>query len=118
MSQRVVLPFYLTIVATVLTLILSVPLAFSQHGSEGTVSVSVLDPSGSIVPGADLELRDLSTNTVSRGQTTQNGTYTFDPAQSLITFHGGSMDGNAASYDGRVIHIYNEKRTRTVIDCD
>ena len=48
----------------------------------------------------------------------KSGTYTFDPAQSLITFHGGSMDGNAASYDGRVIHIYNEKRTRTVIDCD
>src|SRR4051812_42632457 len=77
MSQRSVLPFYLTVVATFLTLILSVPLAFSQHGSEGTVAVSVLDPSGSIVPGADLELRDLSTNTVSRGQTTQNGTYTF-----------------------------------------
>ena len=48
----------------------------------------------------------------------KNGTYTFDPAQSLITFHGGSMDGNAARYDGRIIHIYNEKRTRTVIDCD
>jgi hypothetical protein len=48
----------------------------------------------------------------------KSGTYTFDPAQSLITFHGGSMDGNAASYDGRIIHIYNEKRTRTVIDCD
>ena len=48
----------------------------------------------------------------------KNGTYTFDPAQSLITFHGGSMDGNAAHYDGRIIHIYNEKRTRTVIDCD
>jgi hypothetical protein len=38
----------------------------------------------------------------------KSGTYTFDPAQSLITFHGGSMDGNAASYDGKVIHIYNE----------
>jgi hypothetical protein len=48
----------------------------------------------------------------------KNGTYTFDPAQSLIAFHGGSMDGNAAHYDGRIIHIYNEKRTRTVIDCD
>jgi hypothetical protein len=48
----------------------------------------------------------------------KNGTYTFDPAQSLITFHGGDMDGNTASYDGRVIHIYNEKRTRTIIDCD
>ena len=47
----------------------------------------------------------------------KNGTYTFDPAQSLVTFHGGSMDGNAAMYDGK-IHIYNEKRTRTVIDCD
>ena len=48
----------------------------------------------------------------------KNGTYSFDPAQSLVTFHGGSMDGNAAHYDGRIIHIYNEKRTRTVIDCD
>ena len=48
----------------------------------------------------------------------KNGTYAFDPAQALITFHGGSMDGNAARYDGRVIHIFNEKRTRTVIDCD
>jgi hypothetical protein len=77
MSQKSVLSFYVRVVAIVIILVLSVPLAFSQHGSEGTVAVSVLDPSGSIVPGAELELRDLTTNTVTRSQTTQNGTYTF-----------------------------------------
>jgi len=47
----------------------------------------------------------------------KNGTYTFDAAKSLVLFYGGSMDGTAALYDGK-IHLYNEKRTRTVIDCD
>ena len=77
MSQRSVVPFYFTVVATLLTLILSVPLAFSQHGSEGTVAVTVQDPGGSVVPDAELELRDLTTNTVTRSKTTENGTYTF-----------------------------------------
>jgi hypothetical protein len=77
MSQRVVLPFYLTIVATVLTLILYVPLAFSQHGSEGTVAVTVLDPSGSVVPGAQVELRDIGTSVIRKGETSSSGTHTF-----------------------------------------
>jgi hypothetical protein len=77
MSQRVVLPFYLTIVATVLTLILHVPLAFSQHGSEGRVTVTVLDPSGSVVPAAHLELRDLSTNDARAADTEDRGIHTF-----------------------------------------
>jgi hypothetical protein len=77
MSQRAVVPFYLTIVATILTLILYVPLAFSQHGSEGTVTVSVQDSSGSLVPGADLELRDLQTNAAMKAETNDKGTHTF-----------------------------------------
>jgi len=51
--------------------------AWAQHGSEGTVTVTVLDPSGSVVQGAQLELRDLATNDVRKGETQDKGTHTF-----------------------------------------
>ncbi len=40
-----------------------------------------------------------------------------------LEFHGGALDGQAATYDGGAtgrgtVHLYNEKRSRTVIDCD
>lgn len=49
------------------------------------------------------------------------GTVTFSGA--ALTFHGGALDGQMATYDsgasGRgTVHLYNESRTRTVIDCD
>src|SRR5208283_914569 len=53
------------------------PSILAQHGSEGTVTVTVLDPSGSVVQGAQLELRDLATNDVRKGETQDKGTYTF-----------------------------------------
>jgi len=53
------------------------PAAFGQHSTEGTVAVTVLDPSGSIVPGADVELVDLGTGTARKAQTQEAGTYTF-----------------------------------------
>src|SRR5215469_13039898 len=58
-------------------LAMNVALVWAQHGSEGTVTVTVLDPSGSVIPGAQLELRDLATNNVRKVQTQANGTYTF-----------------------------------------
>jgi carboxypeptidase family protein len=76
MSNRSGLPFYLTIAATMLALIVS-PRAFAQHGSEGTVAVTVQDPSGSLVQGAVLELRDLQTNAAMKAETGNNGTHTF-----------------------------------------
>jgi hypothetical protein len=41
----------------------------------------------------------------------------------VVEFHGGALDGQAATFDagpaGRgTIHIYNESRSRTVIDCE
>jgi hypothetical protein len=57
--------------------LMGVPTAQAQHGSEGTVTVTVLDPSGSVVQGADLELRDLATNDVRKAQTQERGAYTF-----------------------------------------
>ncbi|HET6176069.1 MAG TPA: TonB-dependent receptor [Candidatus Sulfotelmatobacter sp.] len=49
----------------------------AQHGSEGTVSVTVLDPSGSVVQGAQLELRDLATNEARKAETQDPGTHSF-----------------------------------------
>ena len=51
------------------------------------------------------------------------GDFTYDPAQSLILCKGGNLDGRAARYDesatgAPTLHIYNDPRTRTVIDCD
>ena len=56
---------------------LSVLPAFGQAGSRGTVTVSVLDPSGSVVPSATLILVDLSTNSVRTASTSGVGTYSF-----------------------------------------
>jgi hypothetical protein len=56
---------------------LSVVPAFGQAGSRGTVAITVLDPSGSVVPGAALQLTDISTNSVRTAVTTKVGTYSF-----------------------------------------
>jgi len=58
-------------------LVVSTPSLWAQHGSTGTVTVTVLDPSGSVVQGAQLELRDLTTNDVRKAETQDRGTYTF-----------------------------------------
>src|SRR5260370_5799011 len=70
----------LVYVAAILVVFLSpfaTPGAWAQHGSEGTVTVTVLDPSGSVVQNAQLELRDSATNDMRKGQTQERGTYTF-----------------------------------------
>jgi hypothetical protein len=54
-----------------------VPFTWAQHGSEGTVTVTVLDSTGGVVQGAQLELRDLTTNDVSKGETQEKGTHAF-----------------------------------------
>jgi len=51
--------------------------AWAQTGTSGSISVTVVDQSGGFVPGAQLELKDLSTNVVVRAETQNNGTYTF-----------------------------------------
>ncbi len=56
---------------------LSVRPAYGQAGSRGTVTITVLDPSGSVVPGATLELTDLATNSVRKAVTSGAGTYNF-----------------------------------------
>ncbi len=66
----------LTAAACALLAICTLP-ARAQQGSQGTVSVAVTDPSGSVVPGAKLELRDLASNDVRNAVTQDSGTYSF-----------------------------------------
>ncbi|HTM39146.1 MAG TPA: carboxypeptidase-like regulatory domain-containing protein [Terriglobales bacterium] len=68
---------FLIVAMGLLSWLISFPAALAQHGSEGTVTVTVLDPSGSVVPGASLELRDLATNTAAKAVTSDSGTYVF-----------------------------------------
>jgi hypothetical protein len=74
---------YKTIRAAISTLALLLSLIpgasgiYAQTGTTGTISVTVQDPSGAVVPNASLELRDLSTNDVRKGVTKQTGAFTF-----------------------------------------
>jgi hypothetical protein len=51
--------------------------ATAQSGSQGTVVISVNDPSGGVVSGATLTLVALRTNDIRTANTEQNGGYTF-----------------------------------------
>jgi hypothetical protein len=44
---------------------------------QGTVSVTVTDPAGAVVPGAKLELKDTATNDLHSGLSQDSGTYRF-----------------------------------------
>lgn len=51
--------------------------AFAQAGSQGTILLTATDTTGAVVPGAQLELTDKSTNSVREGVSERTGTYTF-----------------------------------------
>jgi hypothetical protein len=69
--------FATTIVAVTACLILGAFNASGQTGANGTISVTVLDQSGSAVPAAALELKDLGTNDIRKAVSQQGGTYRF-----------------------------------------
>src|SRR3954447_20386682 len=66
----------ITAIAFMLWLVCGAPPAQGQGGT-GSVTVTVQDPSGSLVPQAVLELRDQGTNNVRKAVTPATGTYTF-----------------------------------------
>lgn len=47
------------------------------QGSQGTITVTVLDETGAVVPGAELTLQDLSTNDTRKATTQAVGNYSF-----------------------------------------
>lgn len=49
----------------------------AQSGFQGTITITVVDQTGAVVPGADLSLQDLSTNEVRKAATQSSGAYSF-----------------------------------------
>jgi hypothetical protein len=51
-----------------------------------------------------------------------SGRFAFDAGRSVMTFQGGALDGQAGLVETKgsiaYIRLYNERRSRTVIDCD
>src|SRR6266700_104114 len=79
----------------------NVPSAWAQHGTQGTVVVTVVDPSGRVIPGAQLELRDLATNDTRKAVTSDKGSYTF------VNLSLGKFS-LSISKDGFESQIYND----------
>jgi hypothetical protein len=65
------------VVATVACGLVCLVPAWSQSGTTGALSVTVLDQTGAMIPGAQLQLTDTSTNVTVRGESQANGEYTF-----------------------------------------
>jgi hypothetical protein len=63
-----------------LTLLLLAPLAFGQ-GITGTITGTVTDPSGAVVPGATVTIKQVSTNAIHKVVTSSAGTYTVTQLQ-------------------------------------
>jgi len=67
-----------SLIAILVVSALAVPFAWAQAaGAGGSVAVTVVDHTDSVVADAALELRDLATNTVHRGRTQDVGNYRF-----------------------------------------
>ena len=69
--------FFAVAVCLFVFLGLNVPPSLAQQSTVGTVTVTVIDQSGAVVSGANLELRDLATNEVRTATTQSAGTYSF-----------------------------------------
>src|ERR1039457_6498081 len=67
----------LCLISGLLLITLSIGLGRAQSGSQGTISVTVVDATGGVVPGTTLTLVDQATNDARNGATHENGTYTF-----------------------------------------
>ena len=79
MSSRSSWSFLSFAAAGMILLMFSAPAIWAQHGSEGTVTLTVLvDPAAEAWwKCAELELRDLTTNEVRKAETQEQGTHTF-----------------------------------------
>ena len=67
----------MSVLVVLVTLVVAAGTAWTQSGSQGTISITVLDASGGAVPGTALQLVDLGTNYVRKAVTHENGEYTF-----------------------------------------
>lgn len=77
MRSRSGRPFFRVLFCWMFLFCCAVGFTRAQSGSQGSIAITVLDPSGSVVPGARLELVDLGTNDMRLAESQDRGTYTF-----------------------------------------
>jgi hypothetical protein len=65
------------------------------------------------VPGFTLQAGDRY-----RHESGGTGRTRFDAGAGVLEFTGGPLDGQAGKVDGKGVHLFNESRSRTVIDCN
>ena len=46
------------------------------------------------------------------------GKFTYDATAGMLIFQGGDLDKQAGKVERNIVRIYNERRSRTVMDCD
>jgi hypothetical protein len=77
----------------------------AQSGSQGTVTVTVVDQTGAVVQGADLTLQDLSTNDIRKAATQSSGAYSFVGLNISTYKLSASKSGYALTvYDSVTVH--------------
>ena len=92
-----------------LALVCGAPGAWGQIASHGTITVTVVDQSGAVVPKADLSLEDLSSNNVRTGVTDATGVYSFVS----LTIGTYKLTVNKAGLQGQVFEAVAVQATRT-----
>ncbi len=101
--------FSAAICGTILLLTAAAPMAHSQTGSAGMVSVTVSDPAGAAVPDATLQLRDISTNVVQKGTTANNGAFSYPS----VTFGTYQLTVSKTGFDTQVFDNLQVQTGRT-----
>jgi hypothetical protein len=67
---------WLALIALAATIAFLAPALRAQQ-TQGSVSVTVVDPAGAVIPGAKLELKATATNDLRTGESQEGGTYRF-----------------------------------------
>lgn len=75
----------------------------------GNLNVTVVDPSGAAIPGAQLEAKDLATNAIRHGETLANGVYTF------LNLPGGTYSLNVSA-NGFASQAFESVQIQTSIE--
>lgn len=95
----------LRLIAGILLIALTVGIAWAQSGG-GTLTITVQDASGFVVPAAKLVLKDIATNDVRKSDTLNTGTYSFvglnAGTYNLVVSKVGYKD---EVFDSVVIHV-------------
>jgi hypothetical protein len=66
-----------TLAALTLLLLLSATVAVGQSAASGTIVGTITDPSGAVVPGADVAITDRTTNSTSKTTSNKDGHFAF-----------------------------------------